>query len=93
MKQNDEKLDILLDKWKIDQPSITSQDLISKLTKNKKNRFMNFTKIGVAAACLILLFGSLYVYNQKHNTEKYLFDGSNSDLICYSILMDCNYEK
>ena len=83
----EDKFNKIMDTWEITSPTLSKEKLYNELNKPKVN-FWNVKKISVSvAACLIIALGLFYFNNEKPK-EDIIFDGSNSDLICYTILYE-----
>lgn len=84
-----DSFDDVLAQWQVPKPNYTEKEIIARLKRKRhKNIIRNFS-FGLAA-CIILAGSFVFMSETKNDTQ--IFDGSNSDYVCYTILMDANYE-
>lgn len=90
----DEKLNETMSVWQISEPKYTASDLISqiKIKEYKKRSGFQFYKwkVIISASVLLVIGGLVYfnVNNKPIDHSDLVFNGSASDIVCYTILMD-----
>lgn len=77
-------IDEILNQWQIKEPVYNSKCL------HKRNKSNIFKKISFSiAACIIIAIGCMYYsYENKTINADFIFDGSNSDIVCYAAIME-----
>lgn len=77
-------IDEILNEWKVQDPTYNS----NKLHRIYRNKILKKVSISIAA-CLLVFVGYMVYSNQTKpvNTD-FLFEGSNSDVICCAAIME-----
>lgn len=89
-----ENFEDLIDLWQVEKHNFSENAITDLLPVHRKKTFWNYrTLYAGIAACLIIAVGVFLFANLKSKDTNVIFDGSNSDYACYTILMDVNYEK
>jgi len=90
----DEKLDQTMNVWQISEPKHSASDLINQIKINEYKKRSGFQfykwKVIISASVLLVLGGLVYfnVNSKPIDHSNLVFNGSASDIVCYTILMD-----